>query len=129
MTTVTKNMLKDIRPEIEAALEEVGIKHGIIFNCANAKFTNLDFTFQLKGEVIDAGDGKSKAEAEWEKDSYLYGLQDVKFGARFQSNSKVFFISGIDFKKHKYPILANDSEGRGYKFEADSIKRHFKIAI
>lgn len=128
MTVISTQLLKVLRPEIEAALAEIGIKHGVSLRCANAKYSSLDFTFQLKGEVIDAGGGKSKAEAEWEKDSRIFGLESISFGDTFSSNGKQFSITGLDFNKRKYPILAKDASGGGYKFSVEAIKRHFNIA-
>lgn len=125
MSTITPALLKAIRPEIEAALAEVAEKHGIKFHCANAKYSAHDFTFQLKGEVLATDDGKSPAEAEWSKSAYLFGLDHVPFGATFKNGTKVFTITALDFKKRKYPILADDQNGRGFKFPVDVILRHF----
>ncbi|MEE8428311.1 MAG: hypothetical protein V3S33_02255 [Gammaproteobacteria bacterium] len=122
---IDTQLLKTIRPQIEAALADLGKEHGITFHCANAKYSSLEFTFQLKGEVIDAGDGKSKAQVEWENQSNLLGLGHVSFGAKFRTNMRLFTITGIDLGKPKYPVLGADEKGKGFKFQPETILHEY----
>lgn len=120
---ITKNTLRVLRGAIDRALVDVGKEYDISLSLGNAKYTDVDFTFQLKGEVNETADGLSVAEKQFHEFSAWFGLTAKDYGRTFLSNGKTFSISGIKPNNRKYPILASHN-GQTYKFTADAIKRH-----
>ena len=124
MAEITRSTLKQLRPAIESALADVEKNFGIKLKLANCKYTSVDFTFQLKGEVLDTGDGESVAERDWKTYSAEFGLDTVKFGSVFESSGRRFRITGIKITRPKYPVSAVDvSTGKGFKFPVSSVLR------
>lgn len=69
MTTITRDILKAIRGDIDAALAAVGEKHGVILKAGNASFSEANFTFKLEGTIKG---GVSKIEFDYIAYSAVY---------------------------------------------------------
>ena len=124
MAEITRSTLKQLRPAIESALADVAKNFDIKLKLANCKYSSVDFTFQLKGEVLDAGDGESVAQRDWKTYAAEFGLGAVEFGSVFESNGRRFRITGIKITRPKYPVSAVDvATGKGFKFPVSTALR------
>lgn len=119
---INREVLRNLRFEINDAIKEIGDRHGVDLKLGNAKFTEIDCTFQLKGNVQDAGDGRPAAAVEWDRYRNRYGLHDVEFGDAFHFRGVQYNVCGIKPRSPKYPILAKDLSGEVFKFKVDAVK-------
>ena len=118
MAKITKAMLKEVREEMNKALEEVGKKYGVQFDTGNASFDEYSFTFKVAGKVTATEDGESVEKKEWDTNSWVYGLDRELFGKVLEGNfGQTFQILGLNPRSKKSPILLKDlhsgKEGRG----------------
>jgi hypothetical protein len=125
MAVVTKQMLKESRPEIEAALIEVGNRFGVSFKIGNGKFgeeggVSGSFVLKILGT---SEDGKSGEQVEFEKYCRIYELLPEAFGQTFQANGHEYKIAGLQTTRSKYPILAERADGKRHLFPQEVIHR------
>jgi hypothetical protein len=124
-----RNVIKNIRPEIEAALKEIAQRHGVVIKCGNGSYTNSNFTLKLEASAIDAVTGAvatKEAEA-YKRNAPLYGLQADWLGQTFQSYSgDSYKVIGMKPKSTKYPILGERADGKVFKFGTEMVKFCFQ---
>lgn len=123
---ITPKMLKEIRKEINEALENVGKRHNLHLECANAKYSKTNFTMQLKGSVVNEnGEVQSEAKINFLKEAAYYGLDPQDLGREFESRGEVFVICGLNVRARTMPILAYKKydPSAKYKFSAEIVKR------
>lgn len=121
--SITKDMLKQIREDINKALEPVGEKYGVKLTAGNASYTENNFTLKLEGAAVKEDGTVAAKDAEaFKRHAHLYGLSPDDLGRKFTSQGKEFTITGLNTKSGKYPIIGRDSNGKGYKFGADMVK-------
>jgi len=119
---ITREVLRDLRYEINDAIEDIGKRFDINLVVGSANYTPHDFTFKLKGTVNDIGDGRPAAAAEWDKYRGRFQLHDVEFGSTFSLRGIQYTISGIKPRSPKFPILATDLAGKVYKFKVSALR-------
>ena len=110
--------LKALRTDINAALEEVRIKHNLDeLAAANASYREEgSFTFQLKGR--EAG-GMSERAVKYTHNYQLYGLPPL--GTKFTTfDGKDFEITGWISRKN----VQCKHAGKSYRVRMESVKRH-----
>ena len=122
MATITRELLKSLRPEIDLALAVVAKQHGLkSLHLGNAKFDPNagTFTFQLNG-LVEGGLGKEAA---------LYLSPDAKWlglpalGTEFASGAHRYKTTGLNSTGTKVLCQRLD-DGKTYLFRIDAIKRH-----
>lgn len=93
------NILKELRKEINEALNLIGEKHNISLNIGNMTYTSSSFTSKLTCEINDAENLDDKAKSNLS----VFGLSD--------SFNKIIIFRNIEYKiinannsKRKYPI-------------------------
>jgi len=80
-----------------------------------------DGYFEIKVRFAKAGQSP-EAEA-FRQASEHFGLKAEDLGATFQSANKTFTITGLSPRSVKFPVLADNEDGRGYKFKASTVCR------
>jgi hypothetical protein len=126
MGQVTRQTLKDLRPEIEAALAAVGEKWGVTLTAGNGKY-GLDggvsgsLQLNITGTSVD---GKSGKQVEFEQYSWMYDLAPEAFGQTFTSQGATFRVSGLKMQGQRFTITADKvTTGKGYKFGHKDVLR------
>lgn len=120
ITRITRNDVRALRADIDAALAKVLEKHGLTHELGRITFSDSDFRGQLRVAVGSADDA---AEREFRKYAYKFGLTGNEFGKTFTNGKTKFTITGLKPRSHTYPILATNARGTTYKFPADFAKR------
>ena len=60
----------------------------------------------------------SQAQNEWNLYCHQFGLLTTDFGRTFKHRSSTFTVIGIKPRSPKYPVLAQNTRGKVYKFPA-----------
>ena len=122
---IDKAKLRNIASDIEAAIQEVGKKHGVQLKRGNASYTDTNFTLKIEGAAIDSsGEILSREKQDFMYYALSYGLSPDDFGKTFISRGRTFKISGLKPKASKYSILAEEvGTGKSFKFPATAVKQ------
>lgn len=118
MTTITRDLLKSLRPEIQAALTQIGKAHGLTIELGNATFNPTSATFKLlmvaPTDSTAPGDSAQvqKAAADFKTYAATYGLKADDLGRSFTHGGSSFVIKGLMPRRAKFPILCEKSSGK-----------------
>ena len=119
---ITKSKVQQLREDMNKALAAVGKKHGVTITAGNARFDDLSVTFKTEAKVNSVAGGKPVAQAEFERNARLVGLDPKDFGRVFIGASGVkFTVSGVKPRNRKYPVIATNARGVAYKFPVSAI--------
>lgn len=124
MASITKEMLTNLRGEIDNALIPIGEKYGIKFHAGNASYTQAVATFKLEVATIDNENGSvnTKEAEDFKINCFRYGLKKEHLGQAFSwFNGNKFTIIGCKPRSRKQPIIAINESGRRYKFSSESV--------
>jgi hypothetical protein len=130
MTVIDKSKMVSLRVQIDEALKAVGAANDVSLKLANGKFSG-DSTGNFKLEIVALGDDGVKTDvsaADYKRYAMLFDLKPEWFGQQFMSNGSMFRISGLKPSRHKYPVSGIRSDGRSFKFGADTVKRGMEIS-
>jgi hypothetical protein len=114
MTVIDKSKMVSLRVQIDEALKAVGAANDVSLKLANGKFSG-DSTGNVSA-------------ADYKRYAMLFDLKPEWFGQQFMSNGSMFRISGLKPSRHKYPVSGIRSDGRSFKFGADTVKRGMEIS-
>ena len=99
-------LLKKLQPEIEAALAELGRRHGITIRADGARFSDRTADLKLELAVI-GGDGRpARREAEeFEKYHAMFGLRAADLGRTIVLDREEHRLVGLAPNRPRYPIV------------------------
>ena len=123
---ITRQMLKDLRPEIEDALKGVSEKYGITLKLGNGHFGGLTGDYKLL--LTTTGENGETPES---RDFALYasrfGMDESWLGKTFRLGANTYTIKGILPKRTKYPILVIRSDGVKKIMTEVAVRREMKL--
>lgn len=132
---INKNVARQMRDEIQTALEGVAQKFGLHFTVGNCRLDSVEATYQLNMVALgDDAEGKSPAELAEAKAEKIFaehamyvGLQESDFGKTFKAGRDTFQISGIKPSARKNTIIAKMlSNGKQYVFNHYDVKKYLE---
>lgn len=118
---MNKSTIKQIRKDIDAALESVEEKHGITLELGNIRYSDFQFTTKLKATVVgDAGDEDlAKFKAALAKNPLQFEeIAEEDFGEEFEFHGETFKLVGLNPRAKKFPLIGEKisrSDNRRYK--------------
>lgn len=115
MEQITRDTLKDLRAEINAALAVIGAKHGLTLKTGNATFGPDNFTMKVEG--IREG-GLDKDATRYANSIRLLGLPPL--GTEFKNGGQIYKTVGVNTTGTKV-ICSNN--GKKFLFHTDSVIR------
>lgn len=120
MAEITRDLIKNIRGDIDEALKVVGEKYGVKLSTGNASFTAGNATMKLEiAAIVEGGKVISKEVEDFNLYCRRYGMTSDHLGKTFKAwNGIEYTIIGCRPRASKSPIIAKDSFGKRYKFPA-----------
>lgn len=113
---------KDLRSEMQIALNNVANKHGMVVKLGNGTFTSNQFWLKVTFQDDDEGSG-SFEETNFKQYASMFGLKPSDFGRTFTYNGKRYKVVGIKPQARRFPIVAErQPDGRRFKFPSTVIK-------
>ena len=133
MTIITRDLLKTLRIDINAALVEVAKKHKLAIGAGNASFTASSATFKLNlvnltgdADTVSSCDVRHiKAEHDFKAQAVFYGLQASDLSRSFEYFGSTYVVKGLLPRGQKYPILC-EKNGKLIKCPADLVLKGLK---
>jgi hypothetical protein len=117
-----KKEFEVFRMDVEKALQDIAKKYDVNIHAGHITYTSDNFKLNLEVTKKEVN-GKSYEQAEFEKYCILFGLEPKDYNRQFKSNGTVFTIYGLNLKAKTMPVLARTTDGRGFKFGAETVKR------
>jgi hypothetical protein len=122
---ITKDLLRALRVEIDAALAEVGKRHGVSLATGNASFTETQATFKL---LVLAGEGKTTVDARKEKLAEALAYLKVYYPkldttVTYMDRGRAYKITGYNGRSRVAPIIITRDDGKTFKIAADTLQR------
>ena len=115
-----KQILKSIRPDLDAALEIIAKKHGIkSMTVGRGSFTTDNFTLKIEG--VFAG-GISAEARRYKQSAELLGLPQI--GSAFLHFDHWYNTQGLNTTGTK--VLCERDDGQVYMFKPDAVQRLVK---
>lgn len=112
---LTKNEFASFRLEIEQALKAIAEKYNSNIKAGKINYTTNSFDLKLEVSRKEVN-GKSFEQAEFEKNSFLYGFKPEDYGKNFNISGKTFTLYGFKRSARTMPVLARGMDGKNYKF-------------
>lgn len=130
MDNLNRETLRLLRPQIEAALAELGTTHGIKFMVGGGKYDPDMTTTTLKLELA-VTNGRAevspvivKAERAWRECAQLYGLKPEWLGKSFRiGQDKGYTILGLEPSRTKFPVLVRTQAGKEVLLKASDVAK------
>lgn len=123
---ITKATARVIRKDLDAALEEIGKKHGLqmVTGLISIDYTGKTAAIKVKASVIESDGSVVTEEAlALKTHGQDYGLSEDHLGVVFWSNGTQYKFLGLNTRAPKYPILAEVvNTGQGVRFQKGIVK-------
>jgi hypothetical protein len=121
--TISRDLLKIIRVDIDAALDAIAKKHDVALKTGGCRFTDTNATFKLDLSV--KGDGGVVITKDM-KALHLYakllGVTDAHIATPFTFKGDVFTLAGYKPRADKFIIAKN---GKMFVLTVDAVKTAF----
>ena len=116
----------NFRNDVNEALEEIANKYGVNITTGKIKYSEFDFTMELKAIKQEEGlDGNQK---EFEKVCFLFGFKPEHYKARFSLQGREFELVGFNPRSPKNCCsIKSVTDGKGYKCGDEAVKRALKL--
>lgn len=130
-TTMTPELLKTLRVDINAALAEIAKKHGVVVRAGNCSYTNLTATMKLE-MAITGGDATVdpatvKARQDYLKNSIYFDLPVEWLDKSFVRRGGVkVTVQGLMPKRQKHPVLVKQEDGKQILLSVEEVTFHLK---
>ena len=127
---IDSKKIRELRGEIDQALEVLAKKHGLQIKAGNAKYDphGQFCTFQLECSVLDENNqAKTQEAVDFERMANLYNLKPEDLGKTIVVHGTEYTIEGLKPRSSKYPIcVSRNSDGRKFKLVADWVRSALK---
>lgn len=116
--------------KVLAALKTLETELGVKFSAQGGQFGTSGGYIRLGVDVLDAGNGKSGAQVEYENHCWAHGLKKEWFGQPFYMDGIEYKIVGLNLGSPKYGVqVERVSDGKQFKATAFGVKRGLEAAV
>ena len=126
-TTITKQLLKQLREEMNTALAAVASKHGLNITVGNARFSPTLATFKVDVGIPNASGVPVNAQSDALARLCKQASIDPKmFETEFMACGSMGHVTGYKPKAHMYPFVFAAKNGTSYLMGADMVRMMLK---
>lgn len=124
MTEMTRERVKLLAEDVEAAVQEVAERWGLSVKYGGGNYAPTSAVLKFEFAVV-AADGRvlSREAMDWAVHAPRFGLPKDGVGKQFATHNGVYQIEGWKPANTKYPILAKRTDGKQFKFDVWTVKR------
>lgn len=132
---ITRDLLRTLRTDIDAALLAVAKKHGVMLTMGNASFTSDNATMKMsivpasKEAVAAVASGASpkdvQAAADYKRLCTVYNLHPSWLNMTFQHGGSTLTVIGLLPNKRKNNVLVQGTGGGRYIMAPEELHRAF----
>ncbi len=118
----TPSNIDDVQRDIEAAINAVCEKHGVTAKFGNIRYSSATYTSKMEVYATSNGDADK---IEFNRYAMRFGLKNEAYRSTFTSNGETFTVVGIKPRAKQYPIIAENTKGKRYKFDTSVIDQQY----
>jgi hypothetical protein len=129
---ITRQLLRDIRVDVDAALVAIAKRHGVLLSMGNASFRETDATMKMNITLADkatvaavASGGVSakaaKAEADFKKLAKSYGMEPEWLHTAVSIHGRSMEIAGLLPNRSVNCVLVRGAKGGEYIASVDDV--------
>jgi hypothetical protein len=120
---ITKESLRGLVVDIEAALKCVGEKHNLSIVSGGCSYSSNEATVKLNVVTNKAnGETTTKEELDFMNHCHKFNLSKDDFGTEFFANGGAYTVIGLKPRSSKYPLIGKCSRtGNSYLFSIDAL--------
>jgi hypothetical protein len=105
-----------VKNDIDAALETICLKHGLHYD----KFNRVTYgTDMMRFKVELKEEDKSNLLT-----SALTTTLEINVGNKFNFHGKPYTVTGLNFRRPKFPVSAERFDGKKFKFPMATVQRN-----
>lgn len=121
---ITKDTLRLMRADIDAALAPVAAKYGVQIRAGNCSFSELAATFKLEIGTIEAGEVQDRTRAVLMELLPVLGFtrDDLELVFYYGGNNQKFRLWGYNGRSARPLILKRVSDGQKYLATEDAVR-------
>ena len=120
----SRQSLKALRVDLDAAMAKVAAKHGISLTAGNISYSPSTATIKVEAGVISASGVVVTKEAKaFDQYKNLVGLGSLNVGDAVVVQGKDYTITGYK-PRSKSAVCIENANGTGYKVSVDMIKSY-----
>jgi len=119
--------VKLLRVEMEEALKQVAERYDLGISLGSISYMEANFNVRVEvatksedGAVISTAALAFKRNSKWD------GIKPEALGEKFNFKNKDYTITGWNTRAKKYPVQAEDEQGKGFGFMPKSIRMGLK---
>jgi hypothetical protein len=130
VTTLDRKKIQELRVAIEAALDHVGLDHGVRFSTGTASFDTHGGTASFKLEVVALGEAGTERDLDAEaftKHALIIGLKPEDLGKAIKVGDRPFTIAGYRPKAKKNSMVIRAPDGKTYVATVDTVRRGLPV--
>ena len=124
---ITRQVMKDLRPEIDDALTIIGARFGIDIKLGNGVYGGLDGSFKLLLKTTGEN-GETAESRNFKLYGHRWGMDTEWLGQSFtHGNGISYTIAGLNPKRRKYSIVVvRDSDQKQLLMSSHGVQQAMK---
>jgi hypothetical protein len=116
---INKNTLQVIEEAIMLQLKPVEEKLGLKFEFTGGKYQETNANLKFGISIINPdGSIESEGAVNFKRHAIRFGFVPTDLNKKFRSQGVLYKITGLNPRRHKYPISVERADGRKFKFPA-----------
>lgn len=98
---------------------------GVTFTFGSFTYGGGKVSLKVDAATLTEVDGTS-VPADFAAACNLVGLEPSDYGRTFTSRGRQYKVTGINLRRRKYPVSAERDDGRGFKFDSETVVRNLR---
>lgn len=103
-----KELLTNFRKDFKLAMKELEKKYGFDIELGNITYAHDEKSFTGKIEAVKVEEGKTREQADFEKNAHLYGFKPEDYKKEYIVKGVTYQLIGFNRKARKNPFLIRD---------------------
>jgi len=116
---ITRNKIRTIQDKIKLAIAKIEKEENVSISFSSSSFTSAYYTTKMKVQSLEKVEEVLTVH---DSDCRIVGFTQNVVGMSFISSGCSYKIVDIKTRNRKYPVIAERSDGRKYKFPVDHVK-------
>ena len=116
ITQFTKSNIKQLREEIDKAVQGVAEKYGITIKSGNSTFSTNEVSMKVKLNILnDSGSAITNEAENWDVYKDMTECAHLAVGDTISIGGNPYTLTGYNIRARKQPVQFKNSSGQAYK--------------
>ena len=121
---ITQEQVRELRQQLQVVLDEFAAANGLRAIVTGGSYTLNNVAYKLELAVVEEdGEAITRGAEHFQFYASSFGLSPQYLGKTFVYEGKTMKVVGLNRRSRSYPIMVDDTDGKHYKFSAESIKK------